>query len=151
MSHIVGNSFMSFNIGNFESKKYIPITINFGRVEIGTLDDNTYIPSFIYSLKNLIENPYYFMNDIDNLNYKKIFKSDNGVVVDSHYFSLEDTFDDFTKIAIRNNDFIFFYFKLNKDHYFSYENINNNDEIYISLRIIDYISAVRDLEEFLAL
>lgn len=46
-----------------------------------------------------------------------------GKLENENIFTLEETFDDFMKRCVRNNDYLYFYFKLWEGHFFDYKNI----------------------------
>lgn len=145
----IGNSEISFEIVNNTTEiKYLYIRININGKEVGTLDSPTYLPSFLSSLKSIITDDYYFNSDINKINYKSFFIID-GHVTNYYRITLEETFDDYEKRVIRNNDFIFFYFNNYEDGFFEYDMVLNN--VFEIITIENYRLAVSELYDYVEL
>ncbi|MPX19025.1 hypothetical protein [Moraxella catarrhalis] len=149
MNHVIKDCAISFEIGRYESSLFLPIAISLGNLRIGTLNSPTYIPSFLHDIKRLIHDDYYFCNDINNDNFMSFFKTNDGKIIDNYYFTLEETFDDFTKRSIRNKVDIFFYFYLNKKPFFCYDDLSPESEIYIQVPMKEFVNKVNNLERLL--
>ena len=106
----------------FENMAHLVLVI--GDTRIGTFYSPTYIPSFISSLESLLLENIYFCENMNIDIFTKIVL--NGELEDKNNFTLEDTFDDFMKRCIRGEDNLYFYFKLYKDHFFEYEDVDAN-------------------------
>ncbi|APR69903.1 MULTISPECIES: hypothetical protein [Acinetobacter] len=130
-----------------ENKFLFPIKININGLCFGTFDSPTYMPSFIASLKSLIENKYLLNNELNKINFlDKIFI--NNDFIDNYYFTLEETFDDFSKRAARNDRFVFFLFQLHEDPFFTYPNLDVG-RVYAESVPIDSVKfAVKELIKY---
>lgn len=115
--------------------------------KLGTLNSPTYIPSFINSLDSILLEDIYFCENINiDLFYDLVL---SGELESRNNFTLEETFDDFMKRCIRSRENLYFYFKLYKDHYFNYENIQENIPIIKTISIERFTSFLRDLKLYL--
>ncbi|BFM35255.1 hypothetical protein PT23B2_11910 [Acinetobacter towneri] len=72
----IGNDqvFIEFD-GNYQNSNFIPLRLCIEGEYLGTLDSPTYVTSFINSLKNLLNDNYYYSNVINDENCKKFFLS----------------------------------------------------------------------------
>ncbi len=70
----IGNDqvFIEFD-GNYQNSNFIPLRLCIEGEYLGTLDSPTYVTSFIYSLKNLLNDNYYYSNVINDENCKKFY------------------------------------------------------------------------------
>lgn len=118
------------------SKNYCKLRLKFDANIIGTLDDETYIPSFISSLDRLLKDNYYYEETISDVNFKE-FLFLNDQVSDLYRVTLEDTFDDFIKRAVRNENKIYFYFCLVNEPFFSYE-MEDGESFFSIVNIKDF-------------
>ncbi|QBQ64785.1 hypothetical protein EXH44_10815 [Actinobacillus indolicus] len=115
--------------------------------KLGTLNSPTYIPSFISSLDSILLEDVYFCENINiDLFYDLVL---SGKLESRNNFTLEETFDDFMKRCIRSRENLYFYFKLYKDHYFNYENTQENIPIIKTIIIERFNSFLRDLKLYL--
>ena len=113
---------------------------------LGTLDSPTYVTSFIYSLKNLLNDNYYYSNVINDENCKKFFYP-KGLLSENYRITLEETFDDFSKRAARNNNTIYFTWFLYEDHFFEYKDNIVNKVIFSKCKSLDLLNLIDDFLE----
>ncbi|WP_218946268.1 MULTISPECIES: hypothetical protein [Acinetobacter] len=145
----IGTKEFSFSILNkYTHKNLIALKMNINKHSYGTFDSPTYIPSFIGSLKNLIQDPIYKNDNLTIENYLENLSTNHELT--THYrLTLEETFDDFSKVAVRNQNSIFFLFKLHKDPFFSYPNLVEGIIYADHVNINSVNSALDDLIEYI--
>ena len=152
---IIGNSEISFEVANnFTETNLLCLRMNINGNLVGTLQSSTYLPSFIGALKSILVDDYYFNTHIDTTNYRSFFL-DEDVLINTYRLTLEETFDDYEKRAVRNNIFIFFYFNLHDDCFFEYDFILKNAFKFVSIenykdaliKLNDYIEENRSAED----
>ena len=99
--------------------------MNINGLSFGTLESPTYIPSFIGNLRELLQDPFYKNYNLTADNFAENFCINNELI--KHYnLTLEETFDDFSKRGVRNQESIFFLFKLHENPFFTYPNLIEN-------------------------
>lgn len=91
------------------------------RLETGSLRSAIYIPAFIDLLEQLLTNSDYFCSKI-NLELFCAMVA-NKELEHKNICVFEDPISDFMKRCVRNNDYLYFYFKLCEGHFFDYKNI----------------------------
>lgn len=124
-------------------KNYALLRLIFDGKFIGTLETETYLPSFIYSLECILNNDYYNEN-ITDINYKDFFFIENEIT-NIYRVTLEESFDDFTKRVIRNNSDLYFLFCLEDNPFFSYD--IDIKEYFTKVSIIDFLSVLNSFKE----
>ncbi|WP_227430692.1 hypothetical protein [Psychrobacter sp. I-STPA6b] len=130
---IIGNSEISFEVANnFTEEKLLCLRMIIKGNVIGTLQSPTYLPSFIGALNSILVDDCYFNAHIDTTNYRNFFLVD-GKVTNNYRLTLEETFDDYEKRVIRNDNFIFFYFNLHDDYFFDYDIFLKNIFEFVSI------------------
>lgn len=145
----IGNPEILFEIvDNSAETRYLYIRISINGKIVGTLESPTYLPSFLSSLKSILSDDYYFNGDVNNSNYKSFFIV-NGHITNNYRITLEETFDDYEKRVIRNNNFIFFYFNNYEDGFFEYDVILNN--VFEVITIENYRLALSELCDYIEL
>lgn len=146
----IGTKEFSFTILNINPQKsLISLTININGLSFGTLDSPTYMPSFIGDLRKLLQAPTHKNNNltIENFLENLCINHDLG---DHYHLTLEETFDDFSKIGVRSQESIFFLFKLHENPFFTYPNLSENI-IYAEHVTINAVeSALKELMDYLA-
>ena len=146
---IIGNSEISFEVANnFTEKNLLCLRILIKGNVIGTLQSPTYMPSFISALKSILVDDNYFNADINTTNYRNFFLVDH-ILINTYRLTLEETFDDYEKRAVRNDNFIFFYFNLHDDCFFDYDIISKN--IFEFVSIDSYEDALLKLNNYIEL
>ena len=143
----IGNDqvFIEFD-GNYQNSNFIPLRLCIEGEYLGTLDSPTYVTSFIYSLKNLLNDNYYYSNVINDENCKNFFYP-NGLLSENYRITLEETFDDFSKRAARNNNTIYFTWFLYEDHFFEYKDNIVNKVIFSKCKSLDLLNLIDDFLE----
>ena len=145
----IGNPEILFEIvDNSAETRYLYIRISINGKIVGTLESPTYLPSFLSSLKSILSDDYYFNGDVNNCNYESFFIV-NGHITNNYRITLEETFDDYEKRVIRNNNFIFFYFNNYEDGFFEYDVILNN--VFEVITIENYRLALSELCDYIEL
>lgn len=144
----IGNEEIYIEIDlNTYSKNMANLVLIVDGFKLGTLNSPTYIPSFINSLDSILLEDVYFCENINiDLFYDLVL---SGKLESRNNFTLEETFDDFMKRCIRSRENLYFYFKLYKDHYFNYENTQENIPIIKTISIERFHSFLRDLKLYL--
>ncbi|WP_208717147.1 hypothetical protein [Actinobacillus indolicus] len=144
----IGNKEIYIEIDlNTYSKNMANLVLIVDGFKLGTLNSPTYIPSFISSLDSILLEDVYFCENINiDLFYDLVL---SGKLESRNNFTLEETFDDFMKRCIRSRENLYFYFKLYKDHYFNYENTQENIPIIKTIIIERFNSFLRDLKLYL--
>jgi len=146
----IGTKEFSFTILNINPQKsLISLTININGLSFGTLDSPTYMPSFIGDLRKLLQAPTHknYNLTIENFLENLCINHDLG---DHYHLTLEETFDDFSKIGVRSQESIFFLFKLHENPFFTYPNLSENI-IYAEHVTINAVeSALKELMDYLA-
>ena len=114
------------------------------KFKIGTLSSPTYIPSFIHSLERLLIDEVYFCEKINMGLFCELVKE--GKLENKNMFTLEETFDDFMKRCIRSKENFYFYFKLYEEHFFNYDNTQENMPIIKTVCInqfVDFLDSIK--------
>lgn len=114
---------------------------------IGTLESGTYMPSFIGALKDILENDHYYNRSINDSNFKSFFYEDK-VICDSFRVTLEETFDDFSKRVVRNDNDIYFTWFLYADHFFNYPENKVEEIIFSKCGCDDLQELINDLSKW---
>lgn len=147
----IGTKEFSFTILNINPQKnLLPLTININGLSFGTLDSPTYMPSFIGDLKKLLQAPSHknynltIENFLENLCVNYDF-------IDHYHLTLEETFDDFSKIGVRNQESIFFLFKLHRNPFFIYPNLREEIIYAEHVPINSVESALSELMKYIAI
>lgn len=143
--HKIGNQDIYLEIDTstyFDNMANIILVID--GFKIGTLNSPTYIPSFISSLEELLINKIYFCEKINADLFCEIVGK--GELENKNIFTLEETFDDFMKRCIRSKENFYFYFKLYKEHFFNYENIQEDTPIIKIISINKFIDFLDDVK-----
>ncbi|HHP0320377.1 MULTISPECIES: hypothetical protein [Acinetobacter calcoaceticus/baumannii complex] len=140
----IGNNqiFIEFDENN-PNGDLIPLRLCIGGEYLGTLDSPTYVVAFINSLKSLLTDDYYYSNSISDENYE-IFFYPEGVVSDNYRITLEETFDDFSKRAARNNDTVYFTWFLYPDHFFEYKDNIPNKLVFSKCKTFDLLNLINN-------
>lgn len=140
----IGNNqiFIEFDENNLNGD-LIPLRLCIGGEYLGTLDSPTYVLAFINSLKSLLTDNYYYSNSISDDNYEILFYSE-GVVSDNYRITLEETFDDFSKRAARNNDTVYFTWFLYLDHFFEYKDNISNKLVFSKCKNFDLLNLINN-------
>lgn len=146
----IGTKEFSFTILSINPQKnLLPLTININGHSFGTLDSPTYMPSFIGDLKKLLQAPSHKNYNLTIENFLENLCV-NYDLIDHYHLTLEETFDDFSKIGVRNQESIFFLFKLHKNPFFIYPNLSE-EIIYAEHVTINSVeSALSELMKYLA-
>ncbi|MFH7767526.1 hypothetical protein [Acinetobacter sp. BSP-28] len=122
----IGTKEFSFTILNINPQKnLVSLTMNINGISFGTLDSPTYMPSFIGDLRKLLQSSSHKNYNLTTENFLEnlCINHDLG---DYYHLTLEETFDDFSKIGVRNQESIFFLFKLHENPFFTYPNLSEN-------------------------
>lgn len=146
----IGTKEFSFTILNINPQKsLISLKININGLSFGTLDSPTYMPSFIEDLRTLLQEPTHKNYNLTLENFLENLCINHDL--NDHYrLTLEETFDDFSKIGVRNQESIFFLFKLHENPFFTYPNLSENI-IYAEHVTINAVeSALKELMDYLA-
>ena len=116
----------SFTVLNINPQRdLLALTMNINGLSFGTLESPTYIPSFIGNLRELLQDPFYKNYNLTSDNFAENLCINNELI--KHYnLTLEETFDDFSKRGVRNQESIFFLFKLHENPFFTYPNLIEN-------------------------
>lgn len=122
----IGTKEFSFTVLNVNPQRdLLALTININGLSFGTLESLTYIPSFIGNLRELLQDPFYKNYNLTSDNFYENLCINNELI--KHYnLTLEETFDDFSKRGVRNQESIFFLFKLHENPFFTYPNLIEN-------------------------
>ncbi len=122
----IGTKEFSFTVLNINPQRdLLALTMNINRLSFGTLESPTYIPSFIGNLRELLQDPFYKNYNLTSDNFAENLCINNELI--KHYnLTLEETFDDFSKRGVRNQESIFFLFKLHENPFFTYPNLIEN-------------------------
>ena len=122
----IGTKEFSFTVLNVNPQRYLlALTMNINGLSFGTLESPTYIPSFIGNLRELLQDPFYKNYNLTSDNFAENLCINNELI--KHYnLTLEETFDDFSKRGVRNQESIFFLFKLHENPFFTYPNLIEN-------------------------
>ncbi|WP_081408978.1 hypothetical protein [Acinetobacter gyllenbergii] len=148
MIHI-GKDDFSFSILNMSGHKdLLNLTVNINGVSFGTLDSPTYMPSFIAAFKYLLTSPSYFNNNLTSENFLENLYPNNQFI-NYYHLTLEETFDDFTKLAVRNKKSVFFIFLLNTNPFFTYQNLKENTVYAEYVPITSVESALQELIKYI--
>lgn len=101
---------------------YLPVRIWLSGVPIGTLDDETYIPTFANRILRVTEPPRELFADVASAESRGMaYVLSNECEDNGRYFvGLGDTFDDFTLLRYPINEDIVFLWKLTESSCFSY-------------------------------
>lgn len=122
----IGTKEFSFTILNINPQKdFVSLTMNINKIAFGTLDSPTYMPSFVGALRTLLQSPSYKNYNLTTENFFDNLCINNDFI-DHYYLTLEETFDDFSKRGVRNQESIFFLFRLNENPFFTYPHLNKN-------------------------
>jgi len=145
----IGTKEFSFTIRNINPQRdLVPLTMNINGLSLGTLESPTYIPSFIGDLRGLLQDPFYKNYNLTVDNFLKNLCI-NDELIDHYKLTLEETFDDFSKIGVRNQESIFFLFKLHENPFFTYPELIENI-IYAEHVSIDSVEfALKGLMEYI--
>ena len=121
-----GTKEFSFTVLNINPQRdLLALTMNINGLSFGTLESPTYIPSFIGNLRELLQDPFYKNYNLTSDNFAENLCINNELI--KHYnLTLEETFDDFSKRGVRNQESIFFLFKLHENPFFTYPNLIEN-------------------------
>ena len=116
----IGTKEFSFTVLNINPQRdLLALTMNINGLSFGTLESPTYIPSFIGNLRELLQDPFYKNYNLTSDNFAENLCINNELI--KHYnLTLEETFDDFSKRGVRNQESIFFLFKLHENPFFTY-------------------------------
>jgi len=145
----IGKDDFSFSILNMSSHKdLLNLTVNINGVSFGTLDSPTYMPSFIAAFKYLLTSPSYFNNNLTSENFLENLYPNNQFI-NYYHLTLEETFDDFTKLAVRNKKSVFFIFLLNTNPFFTYQNLKENTVYAEYVPITSVESALQELIKYI--
>ena len=122
----IGTKEFSFTVLNINPQRdLLALTMNINGLSFGTLESPTYIPSFIGNLRELLQDPFYKNYNLTSDNFAENLCINNELI--KHYnLTLEETFDDFSKRGVRNQESIFFLFKLHENRFFTYPNLIEN-------------------------
>ena len=122
----IGTKEFSFTVLNINPQRdLLALTMNINGLSFGTLESPTYIPSFIGNLRELLQDPFYKNYNLTSDNFAENLCINNELI--KHYIlTLEETFDDFSKRGVRNQESIFFLFKLHENPFFTYPNLIEN-------------------------
>jgi len=147
----IGNEVIFFEVDesyNFDG--LLPLRINIKGHYLGTLESPTYLTSFMGEMESIVQDNYYLNENASIDNIESILFNEYGELVDMYRITIEETFDDFSKRVVRNNESIFFYFRLYSNTFFNYPEVKENKEVleYISKK--DYVDAVELLKEYTA-
>lgn len=133
---VLGNKYISIEVDELSlNGKMANLVLVIDRFKIGTLESSTYIPSFFSSLECLCNDKHYYINNIDLYRFSELVKDNK---LEEYKFTLEDTFDDFMKRCVRNNNTMFFYLKLYDEHFFSYKENSYNTPVIKYIPIAEY-------------
>ncbi|OBY75098.1 hypothetical protein NG55_08885 [Acinetobacter gyllenbergii] len=145
----IGKDDFSFSILNMSGHKdLLNLTVNINGVSFGTLDSPTYMPSFIAAFKYLLTSPSYFNNNLTSENFLENLYPNNQFI-NYYHLTLEETFDDFTKLAVRNKKSVFFIFLLNTNPFFTYQNLKENTVYAEYVPITSVESALQELIKYI--
>ncbi|GAA5585457.1 hypothetical protein Acal01_00589 [Acinetobacter calcoaceticus] len=146
----IGTKEFSFTILNINPQKnFLPLTININGLSFGTLDSPTYMPSFIGDLKALLQAPFHKNYNLTIENFLENLCI-NQELIEHYRLTLEETFDDFSKIGVRNQESIFFLFKLHKNPFFIYPNLSEEIIYAEHVPINSVESALSELMKYVA-
>ena len=139
----LGNKNFSFEISEQNLRfNFVSLRIWFGSIYIGTLDSETYLPSFISQLFSIFDDKYY-RKEANDKSAAYILSSD------SFFLTLEETFDDFIKKVVRGEKKIYWSLTLSKNHFFEYKNIIPEVEYIKEVCIEEYIYCCNEFIDFL--
>lgn len=125
----------------------VPLRLCISGHDLGTLDDATYLPSFIGALKSLVNDAHYYDGSINEDNYKEKMLGDNNDLSDFPYgLTLEETFDDFSKRVVWNKTHIYMGWCLNINPFFNYKNITPEQDVFVSISKKAMSKVVEELE-----
>lgn len=149
MIKVIGNAELSFEITDeFFKEKLACIRMIINGNKIGTLQSPTYLPSFIGALNSILNSDYFFNYGINTSNYKSFFMEGNNIT-NLYRVTFEETFDDYEKRVIRNEDFVFFYFNHLNNRFFNYDVIQK--KIFEFVSINNYKDALLQLNNYINL
>lgn len=111
---------------------------------IGTLDSGTYMPSFIGSLKDIIENDFYYNQYVNDSNFNSFFY-ESGELCDGFRVTLKETFDDFSKRVVRNDKEVYFTWFLHTEHFFNYPENKTEEVVFSKCSCNDLIELIDNL------
>ncbi|BFM35254.1 hypothetical protein [Acinetobacter towneri] len=77
----------------------------------------------------------------------KNFFYPKGLLSENYRITLEETFDDFSKRAARNNNTIYFTWFLYEDHFFEYKDNIVNKVIFSKCKSLDLLNLIDDFLE----
>lgn len=122
----IGTKEFSFTVLNVNPQRYLlALTMNINGLSFGTLESPTYIPSFFGALRTLLQSASYKNYNLTTENFFDNLCINNDLI-DQYHLTLEETFDDFSKIGVRNQESVFFLFRLNENPFFAYPNLIEN-------------------------
>lgn len=148
----IGTKEFSFTILNINPQKNLVfLTMNINGISFGTLDSPTYMPSFIGALRAVLQSPFHKNYNLTTENFlENLYINHN--FINHYHLTLAETFDDFSKIGVRNQESIFFLFKLHENPFFTYpklseniiyaEHITINSVEYALKKLIDYLATL---------
>lgn len=122
----------------------VPIRIRINNEVLGTFHSSTYIPSFLGGLHRLMSDKYYFTNELNQSSLQLKLK-ESLELSDRYIFTLEETFDDYIKRALRNDNDVYFMWYISQDHFFEYKSEELNRLIYTSVTRNDFLFAYNSL------
>lgn len=114
----IGTKEFSFTILNINPQKnLLPLTININGLSFGTLDSPTYMPSFIGDLKALVQGPFHKNYNLTIENFLENLCI-NQELIEHYILTLEETFDDFSKLGFGIKNPFFSYLSYIKIHFY---------------------------------
>ena len=122
----IGTKEFSFTVLNVNPQRYLlALTMNIKGLSFGTLESPTYMPSFVGALRTLLQSSSYKNYNLTTENFFDNLCINNDLI-DHYRLTLEETFDDFSKIGVRNQESVFFLFRLHENPFFAYPNLIEN-------------------------
>lgn len=147
----IGNDVIFFEVDdsyNFDG--LLPLRINIKGHYLGTLESPTYLTSFMGEMESIVQDKCYLNENARIDNIESILFDEYCELVDMYRVTIEETFDDFSKRVVRNNESIFFYFKLFRNAFFEYPEIKENKDVLECISKKDYVHALEFLKKYIA-
>lgn len=147
----IGNGVIFFEVDDsYSFDGLLPLRINIKGHYLGTLESPTYLTSFMGEMESIVQDNCYLNENARIDNIESILFNEYGELVDIYRITIEETFDDFSKRVVRNNESIFFYFKLFSNAFFEYSEVKENEDILECISKKDYVDALALLKEYTA-
>ena len=147
----IGNDVIFFEVDDsYSFDGLLPLRINIKGHYLGTLESPTYLTSFMGEMESIVQDHCYLNENARIDNIESILFNEYGELVDMYRVTIEETFDDFSKRVVRNNESIFFYFKLFSNTFFEYSEVKKDKDVLECISQKDYVDALALLKEYTA-